>query len=323
MGGTSIEGLTSLLECLDARGEVWVFHNENGPTFHPKMYVFRNDKNAEVIIGSGNLTQGGLFDNYEASIALPLNLTDPKDSALLANIEALLDAYTDHVSGTAVALSQETLKRLSTAGYVVPEAHMSHPERESVKAARESATPQAAGQLFRHISVPPPPPIPAVSRTGTTSRIDETLSAFYMTLQQTDVGVGQTTAGTSPRSPEIFIPLVARDAAPAFWRWPQAFTEDPKQPGKMDRSYVPMLINNSVERVNMMTWPAKHDFRLRNKKLREAGRIGDILRIERTDNSPEHDYSVTVIRTSDPDYTQAFARCANPARNSKKRWGYE
>ena len=30
-----------------------------------------------------------------------------------------------------------------------------------------------------------------------------------MTLQQTDVGTGQVTEGTSRRSPEIFIPLVA------------------------------------------------------------------------------------------------------------------
>ena len=39
---------------------------------------------------------------------------------------------------------------------------------------------------------------------------------FLMTLQRTDVGVGQTTTGTSRRSPEIFVPLSARDAAPAL-----------------------------------------------------------------------------------------------------------
>ena len=118
MGGTSIEGLTSLLECLNDHGEVWVFHNENGPTFHPKMYVFSNDTNAEVIIGSGNLTQGGLFDNYEASIALTLNLADPDDRALLDGVETILDAYTNHVPGTAVALSPEVFEHLHTAGYV-------------------------------------------------------------------------------------------------------------------------------------------------------------------------------------------------------------
>ena len=110
MGGTSVEGLESLLECLDGRGEVWVFHNDNGPTFHPKVYFFSNDRNAKVIIGSGNLTQGGLFNNYEASIALALDLADPDDRALCAGVESVLDGYADRDSGTAVALSRETLE---------------------------------------------------------------------------------------------------------------------------------------------------------------------------------------------------------------------
>ena len=316
MGGTSVEGLESLLKCLDGHGEVWVFHNEKGPTFHPKMYVFSNNKNAEVIIGSGNLTQGGLFDNYEASIALTLTLTDPEDLALLAGVDAILDAYTDRVPGTAVALSRETLEHLRTAGYVVPEKQMRRPARRTA--------PTAANPLFQHVAVPPPPSTPMVVHRGTVPRwVDETPSAFYMTLHQTDVGVGQTTAGTAPRSPEIYIPLAARDAAPAFWRWPDAFTADPRRQRKMDRPGVPMLIANSVEGVNMMTWPDKSDFRLRNKALRRAGTIGDILRIERTDHAPEHEYSVTVIRPSDLGYAQALSRCSYTTRNSPRRWGYE
>ena len=51
---------------------------------------------------------------------------------------------------------------------------------------------------------------------------------FAMTLQNTDVGKGQTTPGTSRRSPEIYIPLIARNFAPDFWGWPNKFIEDPK-----------------------------------------------------------------------------------------------
>src|SRR5438552_4048830 len=35
VGGTSMEGLRDLLEGLENRGEVWVYHNENNSTFHP------------------------------------------------------------------------------------------------------------------------------------------------------------------------------------------------------------------------------------------------------------------------------------------------
>ena len=67
-GGTSIEGLSDLLNAIEDRGRIWVFHNANYSTFHPKIYLFRNEQKAEVVIGSGNLTEGGLFTNYEASI---------------------------------------------------------------------------------------------------------------------------------------------------------------------------------------------------------------------------------------------------------------
>ena len=180
MGGTSVEGLESLLECLDGRGEVWVFHNL-ATTFHPKMYVFSNDRSAEVIVGSGNLTQGGLFTNHEASIALTLDLADPDDLALLAGVESVLDAYSDRALGTAVELSRETLEHLRTAGYIVPEAEMHRAERRPATPTPGFGAPPAAGQLFRHVAVPPPPPIPLVDRDTVPQPIDETPGAFYMT----------------------------------------------------------------------------------------------------------------------------------------------
>lgn len=189
-------------------------------------------------------------------------------------------------------------------------------------ATREGVATSTVTRLFRHAEVPPPP-APAAVRAAAPGRVEKTPSVFYMTLQRTDVSAGQVTSGTARRSPELFIPLAARDAAPEFWRWPAAFRHDPRRPGKMDRIDVPMLIGNSVAGVNMMTWPDKHDFRLRSEMLRSAGTVGDVLRIEKTDGAPEHDYSVTVIRPGDPDYEQAAARCANAVRNSEKRWGYE
>lgn len=44
-------------------------HNAHGGhTFHPKIYLFEATNNgAQVFIGSNNLTDGGLYTNYEAS----------------------------------------------------------------------------------------------------------------------------------------------------------------------------------------------------------------------------------------------------------------
>lgn len=47
--------------------------------FHPKLYFSANEKQAIVIIGSANLTFGGLYNNIEASTIMKLDLSDPAD----------------------------------------------------------------------------------------------------------------------------------------------------------------------------------------------------------------------------------------------------
>ena len=144
-----------------------------------------------------------------------------------------------------------------------------------------------------------------------------------MTLQKTDVGVGQTSAGTSRRSPEVFIPLAARNHAPDFWGWPEEFTPDAAKPGKMDRPGVKMWLGTTVIEVNMMTWPDKHDFRLRCEALRSAGSIGDILRLERAEDSVGFEYTASVIPQGTVEHRHLLALCINRASGkSKKLWGY-
>ena len=144
-----------------------------------------------------------------------------------------------------------------------------------------------------------------------------------MTLQQTDVGVGQATAGASRRSPEIFIPLAARNADARFWDWPYGFVDDLARPGKRDRPNVRMRLGSQIINVNMMTWPVKHDFRLRNELLRSAGNVGDILRIERViDPKANYEYYVEVIPQGTTQYPLYLQLCCEPVRNSLKRYGY-
>ena len=114
--------------------------------------------------------------------------------------------------------------------------------------------------------------LPFVATTSSTSEN----RGFVMVLQNTDVGVGQTTRGTSRRSPEIFIPLKARDLDPDFWDWPGSFVESRT---KFDRTGVKKRLGTQNIMVNMMCWKLKRDFRLRNEMLRSAGNVGDILRI--------------------------------------------
>ena len=228
-GGTSLEGITQLHDAVGNNGEIWIFNNGNGSTFHPKVYLFRNDTEAQVAIGSGNLTSGGLYTNYEAGVVLTLNLKDKSDNAMLSQIEALLDPWCDPAAGLAKQLNSDFLDQLTARGYLPPEVYSR--ETEEAGATDEAGGDGEAAPLFATVPVKPAPRHTPAATTATaipSPAVTTGPSVFYMTLQRTDVGIGQVTAGTNQRSPEIFIPLAARDAQPAFWDWPTAFTEDPK-----------------------------------------------------------------------------------------------
>jgi len=334
-GGTSAEGLRDLLDSLDGRGEAWIFHNAGSSTFHPKIYLFKNDDAADLVVGSGNLTEGGIYTNYEASVRVTLDLGTEEHVALLAQIEEFLDGFCRKQEGLSYVLDGELLARLISDGEVPTEAQAR--EVEEGRGKKTDGT-EVRTSIFKRVGVPAAPqvrrelpdlpeeafaeeevvveePPPADAQAGT-------YDVFLMTLQKTDVGVGQTTAGTSRRSPEIFIPLSARDADPVFWGWSSQFVADAAKPGKMDRFGVKMRIGTAIVDVNMMTWPDKHDFRLRSEHLRSAGSIGDILKIERANGSSGFTYYVEIIPQGTVEYGGYLARCINPVRNSFKRWGY-
>ena len=93
--GTSAEGLRYLLAAAAPNGRVIVLHNRLPFTFHPKVYLFKSPGAAELLIGSGNLAEGGLFTNYEASLRLTLDLAAPDQATIPQSIEHVLDIWAD------------------------------------------------------------------------------------------------------------------------------------------------------------------------------------------------------------------------------------
>ncbi len=277
--GTSREGLTQLLEALGDKGVGWVFQNTGAhSTFHPKMYRFENATHAECFIGSGNLTEGGLYTNYEAFVHLRLEKAKTEDQAVLARLESILETWTGASGDVALKLSPELIQELVDKGLLPTEAQISQTTGEVQTKIRSGAKHGQGKSPFGSKAVRPAPKVAGVKKPGggkgTGEGEEGGLTGFFMTLQQTDVGVGQTTRGTSKRSPEIFIPLAARDANPKFWGWSNLFHQDPAKAGKFDRVNVPVVLNGRVIQVNMMTWPDKSDFRLRDAELRDATTAG-------------------------------------------------
>ena len=337
------------MQAVGDRGNVFVFKNANSSTFHPKIYLFKNDAAAEIIVGSGNLTEGGLFTNYEASFLVRLDLAIPENAMLLAAVIQALDAWSTPIAGLCYALDATLLAQLVVEGYIPDEVKAWGDEKvadEDQKTAEESL-------FVRHSvqSAPKTPKVP-VAAAPAVAAIDDhepedddelvvvtppvvsgqggNYDVFLMTLQKTDVGVGQTTKGTSRRSPEIFIPLISRDYDPEFWGWPGLFVSDSAWPGpldrdgrgKMDRRSVMVRLGGATFPVHMWYNPDKKDFRLRSEHMRSAGAIGDILYVERSDGTGGFSYYVDVVPQGSPKHAEYLAQCTTPVRNSKKQWGY-
>lgn len=357
--GSSKEGLQDLIDSIGSNGQVWVYHNRNpSSTFHPKVYLFKSESEALVVTGSVNLTESALFTNCEAAFAVLLDLSNGEDRDLLAAVEAFLNQWSDEglSKGAARVLTQDALEELVHDGLVpleaqmvmrdriAPSAEAEEAEAETVEGATgapSEAEPQAQAGPFPHVPVPAAPARPQRRRPSKPRGIGADdiaaegqptpppaspstmgFSAFVMTLQNTDVGVGQTTQGTQRRSPEVFIPVIARDADPGFWDWPALFVPDAQRPGKMDRLNVRLRIGGIVVPARIWYNPTKRDVRIRSEVLRSAGNIDDILHMTKIDPQTGADYEVEVVAQSSPQYADYLALCANPTRNSLKRWGY-
>jgi HKD family nuclease len=107
-GGATYQGLQMAIDLFD---DVFVFHDRGGRTMHTKGYLVESESKAVLVIGSNNLTAGGLFFNYEAALVAQLNLAD-------ANARALRDQFIAYVSRVlaekelCIRLTPEVLEKL-------------------------------------------------------------------------------------------------------------------------------------------------------------------------------------------------------------------
>src|SRR6266496_1677732 len=138
---TSYEGLKDLLNW-QSHGEIetYIYHNETDSTFHPKVYLLRNENAARVIVGSNNLTEAGLFVNTEAGLQIDAPVSDP----LVADVRTALAAWRDASTGFARRLDSILLGDLLNLGYVFPESDLRQrreaiaPSSRQRRSARES-----------------------------------------------------------------------------------------------------------------------------------------------------------------------------------------
>lgn len=116
---TTREGLAALLD-LEQHGrcETYVYHNEAQSVFHPKLYLFRNEEEARLIVASNNITESGLYVNVEAGLQVDTSV----DADVILQAVNALESWKDTNSGLAMRLTADLLDRLRQENYVLDEA---------------------------------------------------------------------------------------------------------------------------------------------------------------------------------------------------------
>lgn len=165
--GTTVEALTMLKDSLQHHGRVFIFHNNGSSTFHPKLFCFRYDEKADLYVGSGNFTAGGLFTNHEAGLALSLGKSEA-EAGLLAQIDDALDHWSVKAGASARPLDQPLIDELVNRGLVVTEA-----KARANTASSRTSTPALGAPPFGTLSVPsaPPPLVQATNASPTATSV--------------------------------------------------------------------------------------------------------------------------------------------------------
>lgn len=123
---TSHQGLTALLPL--AHALYVVDTGSRQLLFHPKLYLVRGADSARLVIGSANLTLGGLNNNIEAGMLLDFDLAEPTDKATVEAIEAEFDKLAVDFAANVISVqNQEVIDGLLASGRVTDEMAMAPP----------------------------------------------------------------------------------------------------------------------------------------------------------------------------------------------------
>lgn len=291
--GTTVEGLQRILSIAD---EAFIFHNaRGGATFHPKMYVFeKHNDQVSVILGSSNLTLGGLYTNYEANIRIDFQL--PEDADKLQEARQLWQGILDAPDRVLRPLSHDLIRTLQLRGQILSERVLRR-TRAASETQQQHTRAQSGTEIpenpFSSIRVPLPPPVdgellarPTRQRPTpqTQSELIDTelhpqVRSFLLMLNPID----------RPRIPgEIRVPLRAIYSNPYFWHYPENYNLIERDGSEYWEWYPVWRITSHhvnppqivVERVRMYHYPRRSEFRLYTGTFQNVGGSGgDILRL--------------------------------------------
>lgn len=124
--------------------------------FHPKLYLSRNDVEARLIVGSANLTTGGLNGNIEASLLLKLDLRVKAEAALAREAEAaLVDMIREYPTNVLRIRGEAAVQQLLDSGRAVDESQAEVPTPAGSSGNRDLDTVPQMALKTQSLRMPP------------------------------------------------------------------------------------------------------------------------------------------------------------------------
>ncbi|MGH3005644.1 MAG: hypothetical protein ACRDOS_07055 [Gaiellaceae bacterium] len=290
--GTSLEGLQDLWRVMSNRGELYVFKEGQGGqarTFHPKAYLFEKADEALALVGSGNLTAGGLFTNHEMTLSISLDLDDPDSRAFHTVLRSQIDVW-QRPSAACRSVDSVLLKALFESGELIPEATIQAGARAARARTRGGPAVHSAGRpalfgssgasglapvplplpsMAAPVVTPPPRPARVAARraapvaAGRPSPVPPAHQALLIEVRPHDNG-------------EVFLSKRALDDDPGFFGFPFSGWTTPKRatnrpyPMALPDPWVEIVVHDARARqvlktqhsLNLVYYERKDDIRI-------------------------------------------------------------
>jgi len=188
--GTSKEALETLLE---SGISTVVFHTISREIFHPKVYLFRGDNDACLIVGSSNLTAPGFYANVESSVRIDFNFTKSPGRELLQQVKEFFDPLVNGTDNVHV-VDQELINLLHVCGRLPSESERASSQEASKDTDKGNKAFDDLEKLFPTRLTSHMPPIALAGSKKGTSALKTGTGASGQS------GISWTTGDSSPAS---------------------------------------------------------------------------------------------------------------------------
>ncbi|MBC8185006.1 phospholipase D family protein [candidate division KSB1 bacterium] len=293
----TITSYQALINLLTFTGQNLFIHHDKGPTsFHPKLYYFGNVEIEKVIIGSSNLTAGGLYLNYEVNVDINFNNSDTSN-----NFRNQVDDYWNKlISNTNTKIADlKLLNELLELGSLLNENKQKSFKNLIAKISKVPFSSQSR------------PKLPELS-TQLQTEVPILKNSFSMLLSKFDVS-------DRSQDPVILIPIRALQKYPNFWNWPSFYTLS-------GSGYPELYVHTSIfydgiekknHTVRLYYYDKKKEFRLQCEPIKRNGKQGDIILIEKNELKP-FDFKITLIRQDSSSYDRLLPKLTEEVSPVKK-----